>query len=169
MNKKLQITALIIFVLICGIAGGLLGATKGTPQKRTFEIKARKYAFKPNVIRVNKGDEITLKLTSTDVTHGIYFEAYDFDAKIRPETPYFWVRHPSKDKRYGTEPVETYTFIADKVGKFRYRCSIGCGPMHPFMLGEMIVGPNYLFPASIGLAVGIALACITYFFRKKEE
>mgnify|MGYP001559745331 FL=1 len=169
MMKIHKLLPLIFLVLICGLLGGLLGIKSGRPQERVFEIKARKYAFEPNVIRINRGDRITLKLSSLDVTHGLYLEAYDFDAKIRPQTPYFWIRHPSKSKTYNREPQESYTFTADRVGKFRYRCSIGCGPMHPFMQGEMIVEPNYLFPASIGLAIGMVFSSIIYFWRRKEE
>ena len=168
MNNKFRVFLLVIVVMIFGLIGGLTVLKKGSEEDRTITVHARKYAFDPQVIRVNRGDTITLNITSTDVTHGFYLEGYDFDAKIRPETPGFWMRAPSKNKEYGEEVVESYTFTANRIGKFRYRCSIGCGPMHPFMQGEFIVRPNFLFPGSIGLAFGIAFACIIY-FRKKEE
>lgn len=163
MSKKVQILFLFIFVLICGIGGGLLGTKIKPPQERTIAIEARQYAFEPNVIRVNQGDKITLVLSSQDVTHGFYLEGYDFDAKIRPETPYFWIRRPSQGPEYNKETVKSYTFIAKKRGKFRYRCSITCGSFHPFMQGELIVEPNYLFPVSCGLALGLLFACLIYF------
>lgn len=166
--KIMKFLPYIFLVLICGFLGGLLGARGGSPQERTFEIKARKFAFEPNVIRVNKGDKITFKLISEDVTHGFYLEGYDFDAKVRAETPGFWIRHPSKSKKYDKDRVDSYTFVANRIGKFRYRCSINCGSMHPFMQGEMIVEPNYLFPGAIGLAIGIGFACIVYFQRERE-
>src|SRR3989338_4227978 len=98
MNKKIEILFLISFAIICGIIGAVLGVKRGIPAKRVITIDSRQYAFEPNVIRVNQGDKITLKLLSEDVTHGLYLEGYDFDAKIRPQTPYFWMRHPSKNK-----------------------------------------------------------------------
>lgn len=165
--KKIYVLFLVIFVVACGVLGGLIGARRGEVQERIITINSRKYAFEPGVVRVSLGDKITLKLESEDVAHGFYLEGYDFDAKVIPETPFFWIRKPSEGKEYDEEPVESYTFTANKVGKFRYRCSIGCGAMHPFMQGELIVEPNYLFPVSIGLAFGLALACIVYFrFRK---
>lgn len=169
MNKKIETSFLILFVIICGIIGAVLGVKRGMPTEKVITINARQYAFEPNVIRINRGDKITLKLLSEDVTHGFYLEGYDFDAKLRFQTPGFWMRHPSKSKEFSEEAVGGYTFTADRVGKFRYRCSIICGPMHPFMQGEMIVEPNYLFPASIGIAIGMALSCIIYFRRNRQE
>jgi heme/copper-type cytochrome/quinol oxidase subunit 2 len=91
-----------------------------------------------------------------DVTHGFYLEGYDLDAKVRPENPTFWLRHPSQGEEY--EEVEEIIFTADRTGKFRYRCSITCGSMHPFMQGELIVRPNYLYSTSIGLLLGLGVA-----------
>jgi hypothetical protein len=55
-------------------------------------------------------------------------------------------------------PADEIIFTADKRGKFRYRCSMTCGYMHPFMLGVMIVQPNSLFGQALGLMTGILLA-----------
>jgi cytochrome c oxidase subunit 2 len=165
MAKKFQIIFLILLIIAFGLIGGLLGATSGEPREKTFTIEARQYAYEPAVIRVNRGDRITIKLSSKDVTHGFYLEGYDIDAKIRAQYPYFWVRHPSQGEEY--EQTEQISFVADRSGKFRYRCSITCGSFHPFMQGELIVEPNFLFPASIGLAVGLAFAMIVYFGTEK--
>lgn len=147
--------------LVLGAGAGLIAAQmkSAPPQDRTFVIEARKYAFTPGVIRVNRGDRITIRLSATDVTHGFYLEGYDIDAKVRPENPTFWLRHPSKGEE-GYEEVSEIRFTAQRTGKFRYRCSITCGYMHPFMQGEMIVEPNTLYPVSMGLTVGLALALL---------
>lgn len=167
MNKRLQIILCILFVIGSGFIGGLFAAKGKEPQERRISIEARQYAYNPAVIRVNKGDRIILKLKSKDVTHGFFLEGYDIDAKIRAEYPHFWLRHPSQ----GTdeyEQVDEINFIANKSGKFRYRCSITCGTFHPFMQGEFIVSPNYAFPVSIGLAIGLAIAMITYLRWKND-
>lgn len=166
--KIVRLFFLFLIILACGTAGGILGVKKNSPQEREITIKAKKYSFIPEVIRVNKGDRITLRLISEDVTHGFYIEGYDLDAKVRPEMPTFWVRHPSVEKDYG-EPIESVAIVVDKPGKYRYRCSISCGSFHPFMQGEMIVEPNYLFPVSIGLVFGIALASVIYFRGANEK
>ncbi|MEK7447973.1 MAG: hypothetical protein AAB019_00650, partial [Planctomycetota bacterium] len=82
---------------------------------------------------------------------------YDIDAKIVPEYSKVELRRPSRPKDQ-PEQVEEITFTADKEGKFRYRCSITCGSMHPFMLGEMIVSPNRPFWTGVGLAIGLIIA-----------
>lgn len=150
--------------MLAGLAlllGGLVGfagasATRATPQERSITITGRQYAYDPPVLRVNRGDRIRIHLVAKDVTHGFYLEGYDLDAKVRPENPTFWLRHPSQGEEY--EEVEEIIFTADRTGKFRYRCSITCGSMHPFMQGELIVRPNYLYSTSIGLLLGLGVA-----------
>jgi len=131
------------------------------PRKITVEISSRKYAYNPPVIRVRRGDIITLKLRSEDVVHGLFLEGYDLDARITPERPDFEIRHPSRGEEF--ERVLEYTFVADKVGKFRYRCSHTCGFLHPFMLGEFVVSPNYLYWAGLGCVIVIAGGVLGWF------
>lgn len=150
-------------VLVLGGLGGFLFAAAGQapPQDRTFIITAHKYAYDPPVLRVNRGDRIHLQLVANDVTHGFYLEGYNVEAKMRPENGTFWARQPSQGGEY--KEVEEISFVASRPGKFRYRCSITCGYMHPFMQGELIVQPNYLFSTSVGLSAGMALGMLLLF------
>ncbi len=105
------------------------------------------FAFEPGRLRVNQGDRVTVILHSTDVVHGLYIDGYGIDITAEPGRP------------------AQASFVADKLGKFRYRCSVSCGAMHPFMIGELIVGPNIpfgravasLFIVAIGSLVTVAL------------
>ena len=151
-------------LLLGGGAGFLLSYVgQPPPQERTITITARKYAYDPPVVRVNRGDRLHIRLIAKDVTHGFYLEGYDVDAKVRPENTGFWLRRPSKAESY--EETEEIDFVANHAGKFRYRCSITCGYMHPFMQGELIVAPNYLQSASLGLSLSLAVAMLLMFRR----
>jgi len=151
-----------------GLGGFLFAAVhQAPPQDRTFTITAHKYAYDPLVLRVNRGDHIRLQLVAKDVTHGFYLEGYDVEAKMRPENGSFWARQPSQGGDY--KEVEEISFVASRPGKFRYRCSITCGYMHPFMQGELIVSPNYLYSTSVGLSVGMALGMLLLFRPSSRE
>ena len=165
-RKTIEWRAMPIAVLIvgAGVAIGLLTAFLGAeaPTERQITIEAEQYAFNPPVIKLNRGDTVRLTLASTDVPHGFYLEAYGFDAHMVPE------EEMEVKLAGGTEyePMKSIEFTADRVGKFRYRCSLTCGSLHPFMLGELIVRPNYLYTAGIGLLVGLVVAII---YLKQRE
>lgn len=150
------------------LVGGLIGFLSARfahapPQERSFTITAHKYAYDPPILRVNRGDRVRIRLVSKDVTHGFFLEGYDLDAKVRPENPTFWARQPSKGEAY--KEVEEIEFIASRTGKFRYRCSITCGYMHPFMQGELIVRPNYLYSTAVGLSLALGVGMLLSFRR----
>ena len=165
--KQIHIPHLPLWALVLPVGGllGLLYAHLGhvTPRERSFTITAHKYAYDPPVLRVNRGDRLQIRLVAKDVTHGFFLEGYDVDARVRPENPTFWVRRPSGKADY--KEVEEIKFVANRAGKFRYRCSITCGYMHPFMQGELIVSPNYLYSTSVGLSVALAVAMLLMFRR----
>ena len=137
--------------------GALLVTPTAPPQERRIEMKVRQYAYNPPIIKVNRGDTIRLRFESEDVVHGFYLEGYDIDASIIPQSPYVEVWRPSspEDTR---QKVEELVFVANRTGKFRYRCSHTCGTMHPFMSGEFVVAPNRLFAAGLGGCIGLLLA-----------
>jgi plastocyanin len=149
------------------VGGGLgLASSRRTPpsQQRLITIRARKYAYKPETIRVNKGDVVHLRLISDDVIHGFYLEGYDIDAEVQPLTAKVILRRPSRPGE--SREVDEIVFTASHEGKFRYRCSHTCGYLHPFMLGEMIVAPNRLLPVGQGMVLGVLLGGILISFGK---
>jgi len=156
LNKRAT-GAAVFLVLGASAVGGMLLQPSAPPQERRIKMTARQYAFDPPVLRVNKGDTVRLRVTSLDVIHGLYMEAFDFNALIIPDSPYLELSHPSRPDE-PAEKVEEIVFVADKTGKFRYRCSHTCGSMHPFMQGELVVAPNRLLGGGVGGLVGLLLA-----------
>ncbi len=117
------------------------------PQTRHITLTAKQFAYTPPTLRVNRGDRVILTLQSADVVHGFFLDGYGINTRIEPGTP---------------RQIE---FIADQTGKFRFRCSVSCGPLHPFMIGELVVGPNLFFARTLGL-MAIALAgTLVYLWR----
>lgn len=162
MNRRLaSILVVIVLVAIGAGVGAAVGWRSPTPKTREITIRARQYAYDPNVIRVDRGDTLRIKLVSLDVMHGFFVEGYDIDARISANQVKFEIRHPSKDEEW-TE-VEELVLITNRSGKFRYRCSHTCGTMHPFMLGELIVEPNTPYHASVGAIIGLFLGMLGSF------
>jgi heme/copper-type cytochrome/quinol oxidase subunit 2 len=112
------------------------------PADRTFRIEARSFEYTPPTLAVNPGDRVTLELVSTDAAHGLYLDGYGLNVTAVPGQ------------------TARLTFTADKTGSFRFRCSVTCGPLHPFMIGKLSVGPNWLLWRGVGLAALAALASL---------
>ncbi len=111
-----------------------------SPADRTVQILASSFQYAPAIVRVQPGDRVTLELVSTDVVHGLYLDGYDL--------------------RVSADPGQTarLSFVADRNGTFRFRCSVTCGPLHPFMIGKLVVGTNWLAWRVVGLAILAAAA-----------
>lgn len=161
------VVALVIALACLSGTVFLLGRWLPRPVDRTITVVARKYGYEPAVIKVNRGDRVRLKLAARDVTHGFFLEAYDIEAQALPEMPTFSARHPSKDEAF--QPVEEVAFVANREGKFRFRCSTICGHLHPFMQGELIVQPNRLFPVSILLSLATTVLTLLWFGRTEAR
>lgn len=153
----------------CALLSVLLFGGAGSPQERHLTITTRKYAYDPPTFRVNRGDRVHIRLSSQDVVHGFYLEGYDLDAKVTPQSPYMELHRPSGDHGAPPERLEEIVFVANREGKFRYRCSNTCGYLHPFMNGEMVVAPNRPYHAGIGMAVGMVLAMFVLYRRPEDE
>ena len=148
--------AVLLLTAGAAVAGGMLPRPSAPPQERKIKMTVRQYAYDPAVLRVNKGDTVRLRITSVDVIHGLYLEGFDINIKIIPDSPYLEVSYPARPEE-PAKKVEEVIFVADRTGKFRYRCSHTCGPMHPFMQGELVVAPNRLLGGSVGGLVGLLL------------
>lgn len=147
---------LLVAAMGVGASAGILAmAGSEPPQDRDITIYAKQYSFDPPVIRANRGDRLHLTLVSLDVVHGFFLEGHDVDAEILPQQKNVLVKHPSRgEARVEQEVIDV---VADKTGKFRFRCSHTCGALHPFMSGELIVAPNHLLHGGMGACLGLLL------------
>lgn len=110
------------------------------PVERTFHIQASQFAYTLAVLSVNPGDWVTIELLATDVVHGLSIDGYELEATSDPG-------HMAR-----------LTFVADRQGSFRFRCTVTCGNLHPFMIGKLQVGQNALLWRGALLATLVVVA-----------
>jgi polyferredoxin/heme/copper-type cytochrome/quinol oxidase subunit 2 len=137
-----------IFILFAVLVGGALlvslPADAGEPDEHQVTVRARSFAFDPEVIVVSQGDLVKIALESLDVTHSMYIDGYDLELVSQPgQTVHL-------------------DFVADRVGKFTVRCNTACGMLHPFMIGELVVRPNSPYWGAIFLTLLAAVGSIGY-------
>lgn len=108
--------------------------------ERHVRVEASDQGFTPAVITANLGDRIVLELVATDVVHGLYVDGYDLNVTADPGQPAF------------------LTFVADRPGTYRFRCSVTCGALHPFLIGKLQVGSNEMLWRAIIISALIACA-----------
>ncbi len=119
--------ALLTILALLGLFLSAGGGSAAPEQPRVISLQARSFAFSPGRIHVRTGETVTLSLEALDVTHGVYVDGYGVAVEATPGRP------------------AAVTFTADRTGKFRLRCSVACGMLHPFMLGELVVTPPRLY------------------------
>jgi len=86
-----------------------------------IKVTARQWQFDPNPIRVKLGQQVRLRITSQDVTHGISIPEFGINEILPP----------------GQEVV--VNFKANKKGTFDLFCSVACGEGHAGMRGSLVV------------------------------
>jgi heme/copper-type cytochrome/quinol oxidase subunit 2 len=127
-----------------------LPATASAPAEHHLQLNARMFAYEPHRVRVGLGDRVTITLVSEDVVHGVFVDGYSVDIRAEPGKP------------------ATATFSADRMGKFRFRCSVSCGAMHPFMIGELMVGPNLPFWRAAAALLIVAVGSVVTLSVRRE-
>jgi len=145
MAMRLRILTLLPFALLAAAIWWVpLDGFAAAPATRQVTIRASQFAFDPPVLYVNRGDPVVVTLQSSDVVHGLYLDGYGINVRVEPGLP---------------QHIE---FVADKTGKFRYRCPVSCGSLHPFMVGELVVSPNDMFARALGLTALTVLATLAF-------
>lgn len=118
------------------------------PQARTITITAGRWDFRPAVVRVNRGDTVTIHLESVDVVHGLFVDGYEVKTTAEPGRP------------------GSLTFVADRDGAFHFRCAVACGNLHPFMIGKLIVEPNLTWLRAVAASVLATAGALAVFWRR---
>ena len=138
-----------IGLLALAIALAPAPATLAAPTDRHFRLEARSFEYTPPILDVDPGDRVTIDLAATDVVHGLYLDGYGLNITSDPGQ------------------TASLTFVADQPGTFRFRCSATCGALHPFMIGKLNVGPNWLLWRGLALGV-LAVAAVAILAKALE-
>lgn len=150
MNQK-RLSILVVTLTLLGVFAALgipLPVGASAPQARRIEITARQFAYEPATLTVNRGDIITVRLESLDAVHGLFVDGYAVNLQAEPG-----------------KSAEV-TFVADRAGTFKFRCSIPCGNLHPFMIGELIVEPNEPRVRAIVATLVLAIGATIFFWNR---
>ncbi|HEX6976777.1 MAG TPA: cupredoxin domain-containing protein [Patescibacteria group bacterium] len=82
-----------------------VATTQGTSQ--TFTVEGGDFFFKPNEIRVKKGDTVKIIFNNSNGVHDFVIDEFNVRTKTIPDGE-----------------SDTIEFVADKAGSFEYYCSV---------------------------------------------
>ncbi len=145
---RIALVGLLFLVALASLVLPSPGSAGSTT--RSLTIDARQFEFTPARVAVNQGDAVTITLTASDVTHGFHLDGYGIERRVVPGV------------------AQKITFVADHPGTYRFRCSVSCGSLHPFMIGELVVTPNVPFWRAAGVVLA-AFAASLVFTAKYER
>jgi cytochrome c oxidase subunit 2 len=152
MTDRLEQRRILKIIGLVVIGFCLLATNSFAESEKVIEVKAKKFSYTPNIIKVDKGDRVKIRLISEDVTHGMFIDGYGLETHANPGQDGY------------------ISFTADKTGKFAFRCSVTCGEFHPYMIGNLIVGPNtrfYLYLLAMFIIGGGSLLAL--FLKKPDQ
>lgn len=151
---RMRLLASLLALLLVTGSLLLLAAPAAGQGDRVVRVTARQFEFLPGRIVATAGETLTLIFRSDDVTHGVYIDGQGVDEVLTP----------------GAEV--TITIVPTTPGKYKIRCSVTCGPLHPFMVGELIVeegGANLAFLGALASALGAAGIGVAYAYRRRDR
>jgi cytochrome c oxidase subunit 2 len=88
---------------------------------QVIEMQAKRYDFIPEVVRVQAGTLVTMRITAIDGVHGFALAAFGIDERIEEGE---------------TKVIE---FYASDAGEYGFHCSHFCGLGHLGMKGKVVV------------------------------
>ena len=143
-NYRQLLNPILFLMVIALVSIPVVAFAKPSVTTREITLHAQTFEYTPRTIRVNQGDRVKITLIADDVTHGLVIETYGVEIEAEPRQ----------------DPAPSVEFVADKTGLFRYRCTVVCGPLHPFMQGELVVEPYSKLPVAWGLTFFVALGSV---------
>jgi cytochrome c oxidase subunit 2 len=115
-----RLNKIFLIVSTSFVALTMWAAPNAAKSPKTIEITESRFKFQPNEITVTKGQEVTLVLHSTDVTHGLVVETLGIkETEIKKGRP------------------TSVTFTPSTVGTFEGKCAHFCGQEHGSM--QMVI------------------------------
>jgi cytochrome c oxidase subunit II len=139
-NSVLRIVCLFLLGMFAVIAGFAALAQTSKQDVQIIEVTAKKYEYNPFPLRVRRGNQVQLKITSLDKTHGFKINLYPdgSDGKGDPGLIF-----SSKEDCFKVEketPI-VVQFVARTPGTYSFHCCNRCGIGHGGMKGQLIVEP----------------------------
>ena len=113
------------FVLIVTVAAPAAPSDTPAPSTRSFEVIASRWKFEPELLEVDEGDRVVLRMRSADTAHGLAIKEF----KVKKDLP-------------DTGEEITVEFVATRAGTFKVECSEYCGKGHSKMRGRLVVRPK---------------------------
>ncbi len=96
-------------------------SAKPTAQARVVNVVVEDFAFTPSVIKVKKGEKVTLALEGKTGIHGYAVPGLGINARVEADN------------------TVSVTIPTDKTGTFDVFCSIPCGSGHKSMKSTIII------------------------------
>ncbi|MBI3619056.1 cupredoxin domain-containing protein [Candidatus Peregrinibacteria bacterium] len=96
-------------------------AQQSSPSVKVIQVTAQQWKFSPAIIRVKKGQKVTIVAYSLDVPHGFAAPDLGINETLTPGAK------------------ATFDLPTDRAGTFDFFCSIPCGSGHTTMRGQIII------------------------------
>lgn len=113
--------ALVLLVVVGTLVGAVM-YDRALAGARTIDLVGRGQRWSPEVITVQAGEKVRLRIRSDDVSHGFFIPDLGVSvSEIYPGKPAI---------------VE---FTPERTGEFTFMCTRFCGPNHGLMRGKIIV------------------------------
>jgi cytochrome c oxidase subunit 2 len=117
-----KIVGLLIILLMMTLGVVYLSNQQDDGERVVIEVTTEQFKFTPNIINVTYGSDVTLRITSLDVTHGFQVDEYKIYNVVVP----------------AGETVDV-NFRATIRGEFYFYCTVLCGTGHANHLGTLVV------------------------------